>query len=349
MSVWDSIKGSVAPGGAARNLVMDVTGASNFNQAIAAGRQGDWNTALRQGGAGALKAGSLVVPGGLAARGVIAGGLGARAVAGGLMYGAGQTLAPRTSASPLTVGAQPSVQSQQAQAARLQSQASQFAQDQYRQQQLANQQRAQQMQNDIVRQINSSFSPEQIRALQGMGTQVGAMNDRFARERAAAAYGEPDWLRSMRGLSAGQIAEFERQEGEARGRFEDFLSRAGLGRERATAEGAQRERTERQTSTGRLASSRASLARAGLLPSTEGIAQESEQQRRSAGIAQARAERDSALRQIGEQESLARSELERFLGSLSRQQLAARQDREAAWQSARSQDFENWMRSQGFA
>jgi hypothetical protein len=348
MSVWDSIRGSVAPGGAARNLVMDVTGASNFNQAIAAGRQGDWNTALRQGGAGALKAGSLVVPGGLAARGVIAGGLGARAVAGGLLYGAGESLAPRPTSPALSTAVRPS-DSTQAADSRLVAAGQQSAQDRYRQQQLANQQRAQQMQNQMVQNINASFSPEQRRALQGMAPQISSMNDRFARERAEGAYSEPDWLRSMRGLSAGQVAEFERVEGEARGRFGDFLERARLGRERAEAEGARRERAEGQASTGRLASTRASLARAGLLPSTEGIAVEGEQSRRSAGIAAARGERASAVRQIGEQESLARSELDRLLGSLSRQQIAARQDREAAWQSARQQDFANWMRAQGFA
>lgn len=316
-----------------RNFAGDLTGISNFSRAFTAGREGDWGTALRQGGAGALKAGSFFVPGGLAARGVFGTGKALKTLAatglGAGMYGAGSSLAPAS--SQLQQGF--SAQSQQAQAARLQGQADQFARDQYRQQQIANQQRAQDMQDQMVRNINASFTPEQTRSLQAMGQ----------------GYVEPGYLALMKQLSESQKREFDISRDEVRENFAELvreIDRARRGTEIAQRQGLRQ--ASQAGSTG-LADARASLARRGMLPATEGGVARMFDVRTRGQEAAITSRARSALENLRQQQTRGAAEMERFLGNINQREWAAEQDAENAYRFAKEQDKENWMRMMGYA
>jgi len=351
MSVWDTIKGSVAPGGAARNFALDATGARNFTQAFQSAKQGDWGTAFRQGGAGALKAGSFVIPGGLAARGAISAGLGARALAGGLIYGAGETLGgglqTQQKSTPLNM---PSMYGQ-ADVDRNQRIAREQARSAYLQRQLDSQQQAQSMQDQMAQNIDRSFTEEQRTALQNMNIDRNAIWGSGAAESQDPAYDEPDWLSSMKGLSPTQAWDFERRGFEADEAFKRLSEQADFERERGQLSTRARLRQASRAGAGSASDLQAQLARRGLGTSaaTAGVGRDFIYGR----AAQERAAERGAFREleasITRRLSQAGAERESYLSQLGDQRQAQMQENQRAYEAARAQDRENWRRTMGLA
>lgn len=208
----------------------------------------------------------------------------------------------------------------------------QTPQDQYQQRQQDGQARAQQMQDQMVQNINASFSPEQSASLQDM----------------AAGYTTPDWITAMAGLSPTQSWEFERAGSEADDAFSRFQEQAEFERERGQAATTSRVRGARQAAAGGAQDLQAALARRGLGTSlaTAGVGSDFISQVGARETAAARGAFSDLESRLQREEAQAGARRESFLSDLGRQRQAQMQENESASQAAAAQHREWWM-SQG--
>jgi hypothetical protein len=324
----------MGPGGLGGDL-LGVTNLYNSGDALLAGNYGE---AVKQAAGAGLKIGSLFIGGpvGLGVRGLGATGRVLPAAAGLAAttgtYAAGDRLAPTGSINPTTLSTSGASQASSwerelARQGTVYGQTPSTPQERYRQQQMVEQERAQQMQNQMVEDINASFSPQQRLALQRQQGGEAAI---------------PEWLRSMRSLSAEQQFEFERQEAAVRADLDRVRRETGTSRDRARTEFERRNRLIGQLGSTQLSDLRASLARRGMLGTAGGMAESTSSLRQKAQRAKSQADYSDLTQRLSEGEVEAAAATQRFLSDLAARRLAMESDQTRAYQDQYSQ----WLRGE---